>query len=359
MDHLYKRRLILQIIVIGLLSCIFISLPAWFTTQRVIPSIPVISILSTLPTLVNNTITFVLISSLIGTLFSSKYERVTLTTSLLALTTSCLFDQIRLQPWIFSYGFMLLALVLYSHKRKLNLSFMEVTFPWMIEPLINLSPSLFGESTHWMAITAASVEAVFGLGLLIPKLRKTSVVILSFMHLFILLMLGPFGLNYNEVIWPWNISYVLLLYILFWNDKASSYKYSIAKFDKALLVAIVILFGLMPVFSFTGHWPKYFSSALYSGNKIKSSLYISDELKNEWIESVDMVITPFENKINLDSWALKELRLPPYPSVNYTTKLFYSLCKHSDNEADIILVIDHEPSITSNERLTESFFCSD
>ena len=376
-----KRKFILQLIVTGLLSCIFISFPAWFTSQRVIPSIPIISLLEDLPFYVNNFVTLILLSSLFLTLFVFKYEQFALKATLLALCISCLFDQIRVQPWVFSYAFMLLSFILYSEKKKafsytliqivlalgyfwsgiqkLNISFIEGTFPWMIEPLLNIAPFLSNVPIQILAISAAIIEAFFGLGLLFQKLRKISVITLVLMHLFILLMLSPIGHNHNEVVWPWNISYIILLFILFWNTEAITYKSFVNKHDKLIFISYLLIFGFMPLFSFVNLWPKYFSAALYSDNKIKTDFYISDELKEEWSESVNEVIQPFDNKINLTEWALEELKLPPYPSIDYSIKMFDIFCESSTNEADVILIIKNEPSITSTERPTESYFCSD
>lgn len=139
----------------------------------------------------------------------------------------CLLDQTRWQPWVFQYGFLLAALALFSWDsddiggrertlnvarlivattyifsglQKLNLHFINVDFPWIVEPITNAFPAARG-LLYVLGIGAPFIQIGFGVGLLTRKYRRVSLILAVSMHAFILAMFGPFGQNWNNIIW--------------------------------------------------------------------------------------------------------------------------------------------------------------
>ena len=66
------------------------------------------------------------------------------------------------------------------------------------------------------------IESFAGISLLFFKTRKAAVVTLMGMHFFILLLIGPFGLHYNKVVWPWNIAMIMYLYFFFIKNEKTA-----------------------------------------------------------------------------------------------------------------------------------------
>ncbi len=74
-------------------------------------------------------------------------------------------------------------------------------------------------SYEWLTYHAgyllAFIEIVLSIGLVFKRAKKMSAIFLIVMHLLILADIGPFGINYDTIIWPWNMAMILILYIFF------------------------------------------------------------------------------------------------------------------------------------------------
>lgn len=86
------------------------------------------------------------------------------------------------------------------------------------------------------------------------------------MHLMIILLYGPTGMNYNLIIVPWNIAMLLFALVLF-NQKEGmviNRNFFKSKFN----LAVCILIGILPMLSF-----------LVNGMIIYPLIYIREILK--------------------------------------------------------------------------------
>ncbi len=102
-----------------------------------------------------------------------------------------------------------------------NHQFATDVFPWLVEPLqrmihVDLNHLRGGWETA-MALSAAAAEEMGGLLLLFPRTRRAAVFFLIAMHCFVLVMIGPFGSKWNQVVWPWKIAMAIALWALFWR----------------------------------------------------------------------------------------------------------------------------------------------
>ena len=85
--------------------------------------------------------------------------------------------------------------------RRLNLHFVDNDFPWIVEPITNALPAV-RDLLYALGVAAPFIQIGFGVGLLTRKYRRISLILAISMHVFILAMFGPFGHDWNNIIWP-------------------------------------------------------------------------------------------------------------------------------------------------------------
>ncbi len=246
----------------------------------------------------------------------------------------CALDQMRWQPWEYQYLLTiffalifrkdprkfiscLLLLIgttyIFSGVHKFNGGFLYSIWDKMI---LN---NFFGFSNdfikipivHYSGLLLAFFEIAIGVALLFLKNKKYVIRLAVIMHLLLLLILGPLGLNKNSIVWPWNVA--MLLYVLLMFDKSLfSNILSLTKTKLGIFAAAVII--LLPATNFIGVFPNYLSYRLYSGNN--QHLYLK---VNEIPEELNFIpkrqINADDNRywISVSTWSLQVLNVPMYP----------------------------------------------
>lgn len=280
----------------------------------------------------------------------------------------CLLDQTRWQPWVFQYGFLLAALALFSWDsddiggrertlnvarlivattyifsglQKLNLHFINVDFPWIVEPITNAFPAARG-LLYVLGIGAPFIQIGFGVGLLTRKYRRVSLILAVSMHAFILAMFGPFGQNWNNIIWPWTAAMAGLDLLLFTGKQKFSVRDIFWGNRHPYHVCVLVLFAILPFLSFFNLWDSYLSSALYSGNLTEATIYATDKGRDSLPASVGAYLvhtSPDTNVLNIQRWAIEDLNVTPYPETRVYKKIAKAVCEHSQFPADFVLLV--------------------
>jgi hypothetical protein len=292
-----------------------------------------------------------------------------------------LFDQTRWQPWFYQYLFMFIALAFYpwhnsdtaknsnaidgcriivvatyfwSGLQKVNPLFRDEVFLWLFEPLTPDLSDITKARLLSLAVIAAITESLLGLGLLWPRLRNSSVVGIGFMHAVLLLCLGPLGHNWNTVVWPWNVTMTLLVIVLFWNS-GSVGTLQIIRPRRALCHAsLLVLFGLMPALNLVGRWDAYLSAALYSGNTMSASIFMSGAIRDRLPPEIQeqMTAVGFDMyRLDLSQWTMTELNVPAYPARRVFLNVARRLAVHSTRPDDVVLIIQERPIGWTKERV--------
>ncbi len=281
-------------------------------------------------------------------------------------------DQGRLQPWFYQYSFMLAAVgfsslgrlstegamnacrlivaftYLWSGLQKAHVSFAENVYPWLIEPLASHLPSGAASTLGHGAYAVPVMEAAIGLGLLVRPLRKPAVVGAILMHTFILFTIGPWGRDWNSVVWPWNVAMVAFVLILFWRTPDNPSSLAVVKPGSSAFRAVVlILFAFMPALNFFGLWDSYLSASLYSGSTEKGHVYAADG--PSWTRT-----RPF-NKATME-----EMNVPAYPEERVYKRVFADVwCEKTPAPPKPILVVYSRPEILSGQRSKTTYHCED
>lgn len=254
----------------------------------------------------------------------------------------CCLDQNRLQPWFFVYNSFLLVLFFYNWRidnvnnynsffiilqlcfsavyvysgiQKMNPGFFNDTYPWFIKPLEKFVSSRQMITLNKTGYVIPLIEIFIGIGLLIKSLRFIAIPLVILLHVIILLLMGPFGNDYNAVVWPWNVMMIILALLLF-SGRTNERFFSISHlFKLPVFYLIMILFWVLPAFNLAGKWETYLSFSLYSGNNHNGKILLSDSaymklpyyLKHfTYYKGGQYILYPKE-------WCLTELKTPLYP----------------------------------------------
>lgn len=337
-----------QLYTILRISCLFwliakvLSMKTW-VAERLYPLVPVFDFTSTVAPQVHRMLFYISCACILALMVFPK-RRDLLVFLLISELFSCLLDITRWQPWEYQYvftlfiflfhknnpkalytGFVFLmaSVYVFSGLHKINGGFLHSVWEKMIlRRFFELDrETISGLHLHYAGLLLPALEVVFGLGLLFLK-KKWPALGLIGMHLFLLLLLGPAGLDHNVIVWPWNAAMILLLHTLFMGKHglAFSFRYMVHRWN----VAILLFWGILPMLSFAGHWDQYLSSGLYSGTALQMRICLDDENAVPELEkyvSNKTTGTSCTYRISLQKWSLDELKVPPYPEKWYYARL--------------------------------------
>ena len=349
---------VLLVCQLGLLVSLLLTMPLWLAGMPIFPQVPLFAEMPHIPENIQISLFSIALICLLVSFFS-KIRTWALVGFILTICASITVDFQRIQPWLYYFtvfislillagkdenksntliAFALSCIYIYSGLQKFNAGFATDTYPWLIAPITKYLPE---NITHLLSKTwlvAPLTELGAGLGLWFLKTRNFSRWTLVGMHLFILGMIGPLGHNSNSVIWPWNIAFVVFLIILFKPNTEFSIHQVFRLRSRVLKPIVCMLFAVLPFFSFFDAWPKHLSAALYSGNKVKSDLYLTDEIATLLPTYVNNRVAEHDNKISATTWAMKELNVAIYPSQKVHLAVFKQLCINHPDESELLVV---------------------
>ncbi len=241
------------------------------------------------------------------------------------------------------------GMYVYSGLNKLNPYFMSELFPWFIQPLIDSSAVV----TH-ISIIVPLFEICIGI-LFLSKFKHIALAMAVAMHVIVLLSIGPWGHNWNMVVWPWNIAMIVLCLILFLDEKdtLSERVFALQRYSdahKALLFVLLV----MPVCTFFGLWDSYLSWSLYSGNTDKGVLVLSDSVKDRLPSVVKRYVrteVTGQKTLEFTQWSADELRAALYPEERVFKSIAKSLCKFSSEEGDMTLYVSKKMTLTAQNKM--------
>lgn len=333
-----KTVLILRFTCVFWIFAKLFSYNLWHT-ERLFPLIPPFDFLENVPNIIHLSLFYFALAgiALVG-IFPKN--RMLIGFTLLIEFISCILDQNRWQPWEYQYfltfaffffyhknpkqfinyfSFLLIVIYFNSGIHKLNGGFLYKVWEEMI------LTRLFGFEAHqinnlfihYAGLSLGVIEFVAALGLLFAKNKKIYALLLVGMHVFILILVGPTGLNYNPIVWPWNVVMMVFILMVFYNSSTViSFKNLVSGYNKVLFV----LLGILPFFCFTGLYDNFFSFNLYSGS-LKHFLICVDEKK------VGKEYQPYfseakrlcgTNSVILgNNWALTEMNIVIYPEERF------------------------------------------
>jgi hypothetical protein len=255
---------------------------------------------------------------------------------------SCLLDQNRWQPWEYQYIFIILALVINNKNDKSAVSViafilisvyffsgigkMNTAFSLFVRNKIvlsGISPVTNSIVYEWfvyhIGYLVGLIETAAGIGLFFRRTRKASALFLIVMHLLILAIFGPLGINYNRIIWPWNVVMIVMLYVFFMGSTPVSI--SLQSIKPGWNKLIIVFFGILPFLNLFGYWDFYASSSLFSYKTPEMYICIHNPGSTKILQ---LFSTSHKNKFLCDSssalldvraWSLHEMQVPANPEI--------------------------------------------
>lgn len=133
------------------------------------------------------------------------------------------------------------------------------------------------------------------------------------MHIFILIFLSPLEINYNSIIWPWNVLMIVYLIILFYNNSA---QISLRNLLVGVTIIPVLMIAILPFLSFVGLYDNYLSFNLYSGKLKSFRICLEEENTKDDLKpyiSENQFYCGYRASISGDNWSMTEMNVPLYP----------------------------------------------
>ncbi|WP_415325573.1 hypothetical protein [Chryseobacterium sp. MMS23-Vi53] len=319
------------------------SYKTWIT-ERIYPIIPPIEVLKNVPAFFHQFLFGFSLLALLAIL-CFKINRWLLIALFFTEIISCALDTVRWQPWEYMYlCFLLITIInfskpknilllshiflvsiyLFSGLHKFSRDFLSVIWLNMfLTDFLGLSMEfILKYKLFFIGLLIPIIEVTLAILLLVSKSKKKISYLLILMHLSILIFIGPFGLKYNSVVWPWNLTMIFILLIV--------YSRPVETLDKKIIIPNfywLILWVVMPVFSLFGSWYQYFSFNLYSGKGDQMYICVSPDEKElkPFFESQPNIFCKGKASVNLQNWALEEIKSAPIPETEIYKKVAIDL----------------------------------
>ncbi len=259
-------------------------------------------------------------------------------------------DQGRLQPWAYQLALMAMVLVLaeprwalallrlfvvsfYFHSAlsKFDYTFLHTLgqqFLAALAGVVGLSLDAWGDGTRLAAaLVFPAAELAVAVGLCFKPTRIAALWCAVTLHVLLLVILGPFGLNHKPGVLVWNLFFIVQDLVLFaggarWfgsTPPATDVPPAVPRRAVALVAAAVLLPFLAPTTWFDA-WPAW---ALYAPSAERVTLLIHRRAVGElperlltYVEEPDDAGDPWQ-RVRLDRWALEARGAPIYPQNRY------------------------------------------
>jgi len=274
-------------------------------------------------------------------------------------------DGLRMQPWFYLHMVMI-GLIAFEDKigkpevktylqwivaavyfwggfNKLNIAFAWEIFPWFTEHLGIGQDYYLGmhnlhafemPSKNNIAYIVPAFEILIAVCLFIPGLRIAGILGSFITHAVSLFAIGPYGHNWNQIVWPWNVEMPILCLLLFYsNEKIPLRDFFTAQkntFRMRTAKLVLFLFLLAPALSFFRFWDKGLSIYLYSGNTDELEFYFEGfEQKltqTSLAEHLYLDTNYLVSSMKPEYWVMDQTGVPMYGSPRYLKKVGKYLC---------------------------------
>jgi len=354
---MFNRLFLVRVLIaIGLLAGVLISLPLWLTRTNY-PRLPLLNFIPELPHPFDACLLLISAAALVWAVWRPGDNRIAMIL-FAAVIVLVLQDQSRLQPWFVEYGLIFLAITIpqkstkalnatrlviaaiyfWSGVHKMNTYFAGTVFRLLISPLRDASIAV---TIQPLGRIVPFIEMAMGVCLLIPKTRRLAVIAIIAMHALLLSILGPWALNWNRVVWPWNLVMMLLVPCLFWKTDVPFQELLLPRRDWLSIVLFVFVV-VLPAFSLVGLWDANPSFALYSGDSLTGSVVMNTAMWDRADGSIKQLAINNGTgyRVQFGDWSEHTVHVPAYPAERTLRQLALSFCASRGVDGGFFFILE-------------------
>ena len=323
--------------------------PLWWSVEG--PRIPVSSLLLSIPATIDRLFVGMLIAGLGGLLLKARSQAVVRIASLaVALSAVALvfLDQQRFQPWLYHVSllaaflgcnrgsanllearWLAVSIYLYSAWSRIDITFLDTIGREFLETLLSFahcSMANWSDSSRRIAALSFPLgEFLTGAMLAWPRARKVGLAASTVLHLSLIAILGPLGLNHRPAVLLWNALFLTQNWLVFRrpadrdaigtaNSETEVRRIGARLPASTALLAAVVAWPLLEPMGLCDHWPAW---GLYSPRSSRIVFEVSasavDRLGDDWHGYLEPIGESPWRLVSLDRWSLDFYRAPLYP----------------------------------------------
>ena len=277
-------------------------------------------------------------------------------------------NQHRLQPWawqacligavafwnarrmsVVPLGWLAISIYLFSAISKFDYQFVHTVGRQMLEQLVSWGGGNLDGWTEsqqrWAVLAFPTGELLVGLGLVFRWTRRPAVVAALLLHLMLLAILGPFGMQHQPAVLLWNLFFMAQAVLLFWwSPPPTTIPISQRAATLSPLGWVYLVVLLLPVLEWFGaydHWPAW---SLYSPRSSRATIEIHradveklpDRLREMLREPDDD--SPWQ-RLDLARWSIESLAVPIYPQDRFQVGMARALDLRYDLDRSVRVTV--------------------
>lgn len=276
-------------------------------------------------------------------------------------TLSVVIDQHRLQPWAYHLAifgallawhrrpgaiirWLLISIYFYSALGKLDITFAQTVGTQMVRvPTLWLRMQVPTERLVSLARALPWGELLLAVSLAWPATFRWGCRLAIVAHVFLLAVLGPWGLDHENGVLLWNVFFIGI-WCLYYPAMVPSRAAPIGARGRgrdswqsrcASVLAAAAL--LLPLLESVGGWDHWLSWGLYSPRNSRATLWLHDsQVDRERLGVLQAYLEPPDargwRQVDIDRWSLQELKVPIYPQDRFQWGVAVAVVRQLDLE---------------------------
>ena len=278
--------------------------------------------------------------------FGDQISRPTLIVALAASTWMVLEDQFRLQPWTYQFLLMGFAIAACPPGQAARLCRWFVIAQYLHSGLSKLDHQFMNDMGRWFLFHGANAlgiklkswtgpradAMIFAMpcwelavaGLLAFGARRLGLFGAAAMHVALIAILGPWGMDHSANVLIWNAALLVEVVLLFGVGPARVVDPNpcgrAGRVFPVIAMSLIVAAALLPLGERSGYWDTWPSFGLYSSSEDRVIIGLSGEKADfsfpvrGWGWTPHAGIYVHRVDINLQAWSLRDRRVPLYPS---------------------------------------------
>ncbi|MDA0588348.1 MAG: hypothetical protein O2820_09950 [Planctomycetota bacterium] len=277
-----------------------------------------------------------------------------------------------------------ISLYLFSAISKCDQTFTQSYGRQFLEALLNI---VGASSRFWSESARTNGAALFPLGeivvaflIVLPKTRLAGLLLSVVMHVFLLLAVGPFGLNHQPGVLIWNVYFIAQNLLLWGRIRALSPEDLTERFRlptdsgsnqltmtsrlgliPSVVASMILLVAiLLPPLRFAGlcdPWPAW---AVYASQPERVTILINEPAASELPDELRRFLRP--RRLNdgrvffrADLWSIAETGAPIYPGARFPVAIARALNARPELRGKVDLVLESPAEWWIGERDSDEY----